>query len=592
MEPITRSIYGQSLFDRLGGGIRFDVPAHESLLPVLTHSGEYPLELALNSLDAYSEEIWHFLQDHSPVSLSPPQTSPAASIDVVGCNLGRLRFHPAGQELMAAEDSHQQHVIAHLVLDSPAIRKLEERVQRRLHSESLKLQEMRQLLLAHQDRDELRAIVTSVLDHVQHVEAVCFFVGPRLFAHVERLKNLVDTLDGPGLLPKLLDRRLEDWADDDVLVVSTLHALFLSGRSVRFEHFNGCSLVPSRVRKLLCSLLSRYGSTPDEMELSGGFDLFTLAKQVRERSESCHLAGHLRYRWIYALNFQKVERVMPLAHQDRAPDNCAEEFAELYQSVAGVAPTAFSGTELFLESLTVECLRRDAAGDALAMAGTGAQSWIDFLVESIVTSAVRATRSDYAMSSSIRDLSLLNHRDAAAQAANVGMLTPAHFYTCFVGNGLRAKFGDEQACGIAASVQRRMIFNRWHFIPGNLHRYEIDQRRHWYYPPMVPDLAVHSDVHRAAHAKALVKYSIRSPGPDAARPALLIGGRPYRGFYDIRVVRTSGEPYSELDMLTARRRTLWLEAVYAALVRHLEHDTQPWRPVKGFQVGSFRDEPA
>ena len=43
-----------------------------------------------------------------------------------------------------------------------------------------------------------------------------------------------------------------------------------------------------------------------------------------------------------------------------------------------------------------------------------------------------------------------------------------------------------KAQAIAASVQKRMMFNRWHFIPGNVERERVPRTRHWYYPPLVP----------------------------------------------------------------------------------------------------------
>src|SRR5262249_24469098 len=93
---------------------------------------------------------------------------------------------------------------------------------------------------------------------------------------------------------------------------------------------------------------------------------------------------------------------------------------------------------------------------------------------------------------------------------------------------------------------------------------------------------IHSDVHRAAHARAMVKFSVRAPGPDMSMPPLRIGNQDYRGFYDVRVVRMSGRGYTTEDMLRTRRRTLWLSHVISAIARRR-------RVISGFRLGDYLD---
>jgi hypothetical protein len=193
------------------------------------------------------------------------------------------------------------------------------------------------------------------------------------------------------------------------------------------------------------------------------------------------------------------------------------------------------------------------------------------------------------MSSSLRDVGQLVEHDEAALVATIHKLTPADFFTCFVADDFAGRLDAETAHVIATSVQKRMMFNRWHFVPGNLERPLVSKSRHWYYPPLVPDLAEHSDMHRAAHNRARVKFSIRAPGPDMSRPALQIAQQRYRGFYDVRVVRVDGEPFTTEEMLRARRRTLWLEAVYGVLTSYLQSVVADRFVIKGFQPGLYLD---
>ena len=93
-------------------------------------------------------------------------------------------------------------------------------------------------------------------------------------------------------------------------------------------------------------------------------------------------------------------------------------------------------------------------------------------------------------------------------------------------------------------------------------------------------------------SRARVKYSIRAPGPDMSRPPLNIARGLSRGFYDVRVVRTEGEGFSLDDILLVRRRTLWLEPVYAALTTYLMSPACKRLEVTGFQPGDYYDMPA
>ena len=74
-----------------------------------------------------------------------------------------------------------------------------------------------------------------------------------------------------------------------------------------------------------------------------------------------------------------------------------------------------------------------------------------------------------------------------------------------------------------------------------------------------------------------------------SRPPLFIANQYFRGFYDIRVVRMEGDEYTMEDLLRSRRRTLWLESLYAALVQNaMRPDCVPLM-VKGFAPGAYAD---
>jgi hypothetical protein len=297
----------------------------------------------------------------------------------------------------------------------------------------------------------------------------------------------------------------------------------------------------------------------------------------------------LRYRWVYGLNFMKSERILPSTASTEGDDVWLEEFGGDFDELVGDRNKFRPSEHVFMAQLAQACVARDVAGVPCDKGSVAVTSWVEYLMEKIVASAVRATKSDYGMSSSLRDLNRLVTYDEPTLVDEIHALTVNHFFTCYVSADMVPRLGAEEATAIATSVQKRMMFNRWHFIPGNLERPLIRKTRHWYFPPMVPDIAIHADMHRAAHNRARIKHSIRSPGPDMSRPGLFIGNQYFRGFYDIRVVRMEGDEYTMEDLLRSRRRTLWLESLYAALAQNAMRPNCVPLMVKGFMPGAYAD---
>lgn len=77
-----------------------------------------------------------------------------------------------------------------------------------------------------------------------------------------------------------------------------------------------------------------------------------------------------------------------------------------------------------------------------------------------------------------------------------------------------------------------------------------------------------------------------------SRPPLQIAGHNYRGFYDIRIVRMEGEPYTVEDMVRARRRTLWLEPIFHVLSSYLSSTHATDFKIQGFEPGRYLDLPS
>jgi pyochelin synthetase len=585
------SLYGQGFLEFMADIHEHLGPAWQTAEHVMTHGGRLPLDMAVLSLGLTDQAAYEVLKQHQEVTVvaSDGMTPAGPWLDMAVNAMGRLHLRPGGEPRVNAHTEDQWLSVGIVVLTGETERAVAHRLAQLQQSEIAAIEFIRRALARCESAGELDAIVEQVIDHVEHVESVCFYSEDRFFALIDRFTNLIDTKASTGFLPLVRGLPLAQWSQQQLLIVGALHALFISGKAVRFEEFNGSALNATRLIARLRELHKNYIGAGCDAAVEADGDVFELAEDVRRMAASFTGRSPLRYRWIYALTFQKNERLLPSVRSTEDSAAHIVEFADLYGKLMSGRADPMLPQSLLFTQLASACLARDLQSQPYTQPGSAATGWLEHLIERIVTSAMRATDSDYAMSSSLRDIGRLRLHDVTTLSAEIHALTPADFYTCFVSKDFATTLDEASAQAIASSVQKRMMFNRWHFIPGNLERGLVSKSRHWYYPPLVPDIAEHSDVHRAAHSRARVKFSIRAPGPDVSRPPLRVALQNYRGFYDIRVVRMDGPPYTPEDMLRARRRTLWLEAVYGVLVSYLEESPgNLWR-IEGFAPGSYLD---
>ena len=556
----------------------------------LTHGHRYPAKQAVASLGVFDQAAFSVLTKYPDLSVTPTLESAAQTALVMYVNsLCRLHIRKIEDEVRNDDTNDPVTTIGYVACPPKVTKEITAAFVKAAQVEERNFQRVKSALDTIHKKNELADVLEQVIDHVAHVEAVGFYVGDRFFARMERFTNLIDSAKNPeGFLTRLREKNYLNWSRDEILVVAALHSLFLSGRSVRFEEFNGASLTATALLDKLYDLLQLYKSAGCDCEVPVDVDVFDLARTVRDQSTKAQGSNWLRYRWVYGLNFQKTERILHTTQSTEDPATSLREFEEDYEDLVNTIPTDPVTESQFFYELARASLERDVAGVPCAKSGEAATGWLEYLIEKIVATAVIATRADYGMSSSLRDISCLVESDETKLIEVIHALQNVDFFTCFVAIGFRNRMEKRLADTIAQSVQRRMMFNRWHFIPGNFERGKIAKSRHWYYPPVLPDIAIHSDVHHAGHARAQVKYSVRAPGPDMSMSPLLIANRPYRGFYDVRVVRMEGEEFTTDDLLRARRRTLWMEPVYSALVEYLTR-TGSRLPIVGFQPGQYLD---
>jgi hypothetical protein len=587
------SLFGFDLTQFVQGDGIVSGRACDAAVRALTHGGIQPLDQAVKALGLYDRAVLSVLSRHPEIEVRAPGGRDRPDVLVLYVNtLGRLHIRPASQPRVVYAEGDRNVDVGCIPVTGAVLAEIDAEHDALRAAEAAAFREVRAAMDRVHGQGGLPTVLEEVIDHVEHVESVGFYVGDRFLALIDRYVNLIGDKAGKGYLTALRDRPYAEWTREEVLVVAGLHALFQSGRAVRFEEFNGAELTARDLIGRLAEIADAYAAAGCEVAMPPGLDLFERARIIQRQAMCAVGKPWLRYRWIYGLNFLKTERILPSMASTESEDAWLDEFGADYDELVAERSEFVRSEHVGMAALAHACVTCDVAGIRCDRGSDAVAGWVEYLMERIVASAVRATGADYGMSSSLRDLNRLVTCDEATLVDEIHALTPNHFFTCFVSSDMVSRLGAEEAGVIATSVQKRMMFNRWHFIPGNLERSLVRRNRHWYYPPMIPDIAVHSDMHRAAHNRARVKYSIRCPGPDMSRPAFFIGNERYRGFYDVRVVRMEGDGFTMEDLLRVRRRTLWLEAVYAALAQNAMRPDRVKLAVAGFQPGAYLDIPA
>ncbi|WP_172331658.1 hypothetical protein [Mangrovicoccus sp. HB161399] len=414
----------------------------------------------------------------------------------------------------------------------------------------------------------LHHIVEGLIDALEHVESVVFYVADRIFACAERMNNLVGSKRGIGELDELTKKPFTLWGSHHVLIVATLHSLFITGKSIKFEEFNGCNLYASRVYRRIAALRSDYetalGFAPQSI-LAYSDSPFSLARSVARLSDQLIGRRWLRYRRVSGLTLQKSERLIRTSERTLGPI-----FRNDINRVSSEWSVDISKDQSETSQFTTLV---NHAIEARISSGSGSK--LSALIQVVLKSAIFCTKADYSMSSSLRAPGLLCQDSTSDIQENLHQLTPKHFF-CEIASSshLANQKADQLIQDIFSPVQRRMEFNRWHFVVGNLPRSVIHRSRHYFFPPVLPDISNYSSMSHAAHNKADVRFAIRSPGPDVSEEPLLLFGLPYWGFYDCRVVRVSGEPFTEEELITVRAHSQMIGVIWRLVSSHLSNGVE------------------
>jgi hypothetical protein len=391
--------------------------------------------------------------------------------------------------------------------------------------------------LAAQPDEAVRDRIEGIAYSLVHMAPVLLYVGDRCYTNLGRYGSLPGNSIRYGTprcqLTALAGTPVAQWSAEDACFVACLSALLRSGPPVRAEEFNGVQLDQYTLEEFLCERLRTYRATVPAREpgeptvpwLERLAAACAAARAARQRD------GATFYREINGLSLHKREHLMqpPVTVAD-VPDPVLDLLAER------------TGHPLSRDSDVKDVTA--ALGDLAprvvgAPAPAGFSSAYEAFLHELFVATAESTGSDVAMGRGPRALDQL--REGSGDGSHPLRLGTGDFYCCVVASAaFTARFAaDRSALARALSAySARMRFNTWHYLPHTLdlhaHRPGRDD---WFFAPTMPDLTVWSDQHHTGHVQFGVRYAIRVP------IGIVFDGAYRPGLYDLRLLRTGGQPY-------------------------------------------------
>lgn len=560
-----------SMFEELKQTVEMTAgPAHGVLVRLLTVGGKIPYRLAMRRLLFHERSLVNELIGRDEIRMVAPGDEAYAM-----CNV-RVSYSATGKLSMYVDDMEtppeDADIIAGLVVDAAILDRVRQDATQEALLEQRERREIDEVLRAWEAQGELAKRVQEVADWVDHVETVYLHIDRRMFARSDMGNNL---LRG-RYLEQLETVPLSQWQPAERVFVFAIHALFRTGRSIRFEEFNGLELNARELRRWLTERLFQYHEAlgrevPTD---TAQVPMLTLATRVGEMLEQIDRSGWVRIRRINGITVTKEEVLIAPAQAEARrlsslPGLLVDHAArKLDLALDGAADPARN-----MEACALAALHKDVEA--------GTSTHLEELIQCIVLSATIEADADYAMSSSLRSFARLQGTPESRAAGALSLSKP-DFFTCVLNHPVRTKHISDPDMGkILHAVAARMEFNRWHFVVGNFERDEIPQDRHYYFPPTMPDVAEWSDAWHGGHVNAAVRYTVRAPGASLWTDPFMAFGHPYRGIYDIRLVRMYGPGFTGKEVFSAARHTTLLDVLWRTVMKRI-HDGLPAPTIQSF----------
>jgi hypothetical protein len=482
---------------------------------------------------------------------------------------GRVRLRYDGERLLPrlVRASIDGPIIAELDLDHRAESLLTAAIEEGERLDRLDAEVLAQWEASLTD-EACQTMLATLSDAAQQSAPLLLFVGDELFS------NLTDeNLAGKALLPSaqqnvLRPRPLREFlADRPAVRMLALSAwlLYQAGGPHRLEERNWSQVTPTHIHEHLAATLRGYGVPTTKLhEAPEPAKLSSLAVAARE--ERGRLARECQsYRFIWGPTLRKQERFARRA---------AVVTAEQIFADALSATQLHTGSGRVYESERVDDYMSSVIAPTEGEPGSGALglrlSAFEEAIAVAVAAVIRVTGADVAMSRGHRNPRELAAALGAGNWAELASREQDEFFCCVLPSARTAVSGVRPKLTLELwAIAARMEYNCWHFFGGNLAEVSEVRARDRFIPPKLPDIAIWADQHHRGHIATDVRFSVRAPAPAS------LAGRELWGFCDIRLMRFSGRPFTEEEMLVGLAGARHVARLTTALAA-LPIDTGPF----------------
>ncbi len=555
----------QVLLEARDPAFLYQAPAYIALIRLATMVGKLPFRLAMASLTAYEASVVQNVCGRDDLRIIPPDHPQIedCTILITYSPFGKVSLYQRAVETPA----DPSEIVGGLQLEPWMVEVVEEECAAEAPLEAFEQRLIDELVMRWEAEGQREERVAQVMDWVDRVETVFIYIGKDLFSRSDAGSSTL--LRKPGLLAPLRERPVSEWTAAERLFVATIQLLFLTGRSIRFEEFNGRQLTALQLKRWLIQKYCAY-CVALEQEIPADVmsrSFVDLATDVGRMTLKVNQSEWVRFRRINGMTFIKEEFLDRPQSKQRQPHELPPLLAAFATQELDIDLDPTADGEQSVARMTTHVLRK--AGD------TGTSSDLEQILERIVVSAVIEAKADYGMSSSLRQLDRLRGT-TEARGAGALSLTKKDFFCCVLPSPQVVEHLPHAVLGdILWSVAQRMEFNRWHFIVGNFERSEVPLNRHYFFPPLMPDITQWSDLRHGGHHGAGVRYSIRAPGAQLWKEPFMAFEHAYRGCYDIRLVRMEGPPFEKQHLWVATRHCSLMDAFWRAIAQWIDTEHGP-----------------
>ncbi|UTR13428.1 hypothetical protein MM221_12405 [Salipaludibacillus sp. LMS25] len=402
-------------------------------------------------------------------------------------------------------------------------------------------------------------MVDFVYHTLYHMAPGFNYIDDNVFSNFYEFNNTIKALKGKTdryILDDLKGANIKECNPIEVKFVYNTYWLLKSGGPPRAEEFNGFQLYCTNLHEFLDKKIDEYTSYSSQ-------EVKFKAKSIADKA--LYLADLKKqltndYQFVREINGLTVHKKEKLIDKkdivepdiDNLPVNLLNYLERKY-----TIKTATNLEDLFYRVIAKSFL------ESIQADNNSMYNFFEELLTLIIELAIRDTQADIGMSRSLRDYSQFINAINNDDVETICNWKQTNYFCCVVPSKSLKSFliGKEGVLSnILIAISARMQYNSWHYMPGHFPFETVPNNRHFYFPPAMADTAIWSNQHHKGHLNAQVKYSIRSPQP------LIYKGKSYNAFFDLRLMKQKGKPFSTEDLKKAIYYTSILRNLYQALL--------------------------